>query len=114
MSSDSGQAVRAGIRKGSGNGRAAGPALLTTNHPTIPSLAPQNNDVIKLLQSQKITKKDDKYDAFKAVFLQKEALSAHLNALFVENLKAFDDIVLGTRLRSIASYHGETSGATCR
>ena len=57
------------------------------NHPPVPSLMSQNDEIIKILQSQRIAKKGDKYNAFKIIFRQKEALSAYLNALSLGSSK---------------------------
>ena len=95
MSNASGQAVRAGIREGSGSGIVAGSsASSSSRNPTIPTLVPEKNDVVKLLQSQKIEKKPAKYNAFKGIFQHRNAISTYLSALNLD-ADAFGAIEFG-------------------
>ena len=97
MSGAAGQAVRAGIREGSGSGinvnSSAGAS--STRALTVPTLAPSPDDVVKLLQGQRIRKKGEKYAAFKTIHQNKGAILEHMmdNAI---DPSFFEAIPLGT------------------
>lgn len=76
------QAQRAGIREGNGNGSTStsGRAVNASN-PSMPSLEPSSTDIVTLLKSQKIVKKDEKYALFKSVYERKTAFTAFLAEL---------------------------------
>ena len=80
-----------------------------SRNPTIPTLVPEKNDVVKLLQSQKIEKKPAKYNAFKGIFQHRDAISTYLSALNLD-ADAFGAIEFGTRLRPVAGYNSKFLG----
>ena len=114
MSNAAGQAARAGIREGIGDGNpsTAFAAGHVRNNPLLPNLAPSQADIIKLLQGRTILNKKAKYDAFKLVFNVKNAVSAYLNGLNAGSSASFDAVEWGETLKAAGGYSAEFLGET--
>lgn len=115
MSGASNQAQRAGIRESTGNGNNASSTTSST-HPYIPRLDPNDDEIVKLLQGQKIVKKALKYKIVKNIFQNKAALSAYMEELKAGAESEFINIdfgVVGTTtpaMKAIGQYTSDMLG----
>ena len=92
MSNAAGQAVRAGIREGTGNGQSPWVNALTNPTAFLSRMTPSPEEISALLKSQKIASKDKKFNLFKQFFPQIVPLRSFLSSLGANNANEFDQL----------------------
>ena len=92
MSNAAGQAVRVGIREGTGNGQSQWVNALTNPTAFLPRMTPSPEEISALLKSRKIASKDEKFNLFKQFFPQRVPLSNFVSSLGANNVTEFDQI----------------------
>ena len=81
MSNAAGQAVRAAICEGTGNGQSQWVNALTNPTTFLPRMTPSPEDILDLLKSQKNASKDEKFNLFKQFFPQRVPLRNFLSTV---------------------------------
>ena len=110
MSNAAGQAVRAGIREGTGNGQSQWVNALTNPTAFLSRMTSSPEEISALLKSQKIASKDEKFNLFKQFFPQRVPLRNFLSTLGANNTNEFDRLDWGEKVKAKTGYTTEGLG----